>query len=87
MLLGMPVISSDVGGVRDMLEDGREGWLYDTSDVDRLAGLVCHVFAQENESEVLAMAAAAAAHAGRTHDPDVNYSRLMEIYHEINVCV
>lgn len=87
MLLGMPVISSDVGGVRDMLEDGREGWLYDTSDVDRLAGLVCHVFAQENESEVMGVAAAAAAHAGRTHDPDVNYTRLMEIYHEINVCV
>ena len=87
MLLGMPVISSDVGGVRDMLTDGREGWLYDNADVDRLAQLVCHVFAQENESEVLSAAAAAAVHAGRTHDPDANYSRLMEIYHEINVCV
>ena len=84
MLLGMPVISSDVGGVRDMLEDNREGWLYDNSDVDRLAQLVCHGFAKENESEVLSAAAAAAVHAGRTHDPDANYSRLMEIYHEIN---
>lgn len=87
MLLGMPVISSDVGGVRDMLADGREGWLYEASDVKRLAELVCHVFAQENEREVLSVAAAAAIHAENTHDPDTNYSRLMEIYHEINVCV
>ena len=32
-----PVLSSDVGGVRDLITDGATGWLYPLGDVDAAA--------------------------------------------------
>lgn len=87
MLLGMPVISSDVGGVHNMLESGKEGFLYETSDTAALADHICYVFDERNEAELLKIAGAAREHALHTHDPRTNYRRLMEIYHEIYLCV
>lgn len=87
MLLGMPVVSSDVGGVHNMLQHGKEGFLYPVSDTAALAGHIRYIFDAEKEAEVVRMGAAARAHALRTHDPETNYARLMEIYHEICLCV
>ena len=87
MLLGMPVVSSDVGGVHNMLRDGEEGFLYPVSETDKLARHICYVFADENKDKVKAMGDAARRHALITHDPETNYRRLLEIYHEINLCV
>lgn len=87
MLLGMPVISSNVGGVHNMLASGREGILYQKEDIGALADAVCYLFDESHEEEMLAMCRAARAHACRTHDADANYRRLLEIYHEINLCI
>lgn len=87
MLLGMPVVSSAVGGVRDMLVCGKEGFLYETNDTAALAGHICHIFDRANEKEVNAMGRAAREHAFRTHDGVTNRERLREIYHEIYLCV
>lgn len=87
MLLGMPVVSSDVGGVHNMLTAGKEGFLYEPADTDALAQHICFMFDERKETAVLEMARAARAHALRTHDPQGNYRRLMEIYHEIYLCV
>lgn len=81
MLLGMPVVSSAVGGVPSMLEHEREGLLYPCSDTHALTDSVCRLFADD------ALAAAcgrrAAARAAVTHDPERNYTRLVEIYQAI----
>lgn len=87
MLLGMPVVSSDVGGVHNMLTDQEEGFLYETCDVRALAEHVCFIFDKKNQQAVYEMGLRARAHALKTHDPEKNYRRLMEIYHEINLCV
>lgn len=87
MLLGMPVVSSDVGGVRDMLLPGKEGFLYETKDTAALAGHICHMFDRANETEVVSMGKAAREHAYITHDGAANRERLREIYHEIYLCV
>ncbi|HVV18529.1 MAG TPA: glycosyltransferase, partial [Pseudonocardiaceae bacterium] len=34
---GIPVVASDVFGAREMIGDGRSGWLFEPNDVDALA--------------------------------------------------
>lgn len=87
MLLGMPVISSDVGGVHNMLLTGLEGILYPPGDVKALADWICYVFDRKNQVEIEEMGRSARLRALHTHDPETNYRRLLEIYHEINLCV
>lgn len=81
MLLGMPVVSSDVGGVANMLTHGKEGILYPHFDVDALSEAVCQIF--EDKEQAIQMGVMARGHARKTHDGAVNYARLMEIYHQI----
>lgn len=87
MLLGMPVVSSRVGGVHNMLTDKEEGFLYETADTDALAEHICFVFDEKNQEAVCRMGQCARSHALQTHDPEKNYRRLMEIYNEINLCI
>lgn len=87
MLLGMPVVSSDVGGVHNMLTDQKEGFLYEAADVHALAEHICFIFEEKNQQAVCEMGLRAREHALKTHDPEENYRRLTEIYHEINLCV
>lgn len=81
MLLGMPVVSSDVGGVASMLKNKTEGILYPHSDVQKLAEAVCTMFSKEEQA--LQCGLQAREHALKTHDPETNYHRLLTIYREI----
>lgn len=83
MLLGMPVISSDVGGVRNLLVDKTEGFIYSAKDLKELVNAVCEVFSINGSDRQKAMGEAATEHARKTHDPKVNYLRLLEIYEKI----
>lgn len=83
MLLGVPVVSSRVGGVPDMLTDEEEGLLYETEDTDALVHAISRIF--EDDALTQQLSAAARIHARRTHDADVNFGRLLEIYHDIDV--
>ena len=46
-----------------------------------------YVFDEENQERVVTMGQKAREHALKTHNPETNYKRLMEIYHEINLCI
>jgi glycosyltransferase involved in cell wall biosynthesis len=81
MLLGVPVVSSRVGGVKNLLQDQEEGFLYEVEDITALASQVCKVF--EQGAIAREMGNKARAHAMVTHDRSVNYHRLMDIYHVI----
>lgn len=81
MLLGMPVVSSAVGGVADLLKDGEEGLLYPHQDVEALASAVIRLFSDDEEAAALGKKAR--EHALQTHDPERNYKRLLEIYGEM----
>lgn len=80
MLLGVPCVAADVGGVRDLMEAG-EGLIYASADVSALAEHICAVFAMEEKAA--AMGLAARSHAQKTHDPEKNLQDLMTIYEEI----
>lgn len=81
MLLGMPVVSSEVGGVANMLTHGEEGLLYPYQDVEKLADAVCNIF--EQDERAITLGQQARKHALITHAPETNYRRLMEIYEEL----
>ena len=82
MLLSMPVISSDVGGVRDLMSE-EEGFIYPSLDEKALIESVKKCFAQNASAAQKEMCEKAGARARITHNPDTNYKRLLEIYNEI----
>lgn len=78
MILGLPSVAADVGGVSDLLRDGVEGFIYAPGDVDALAEDIKRVFSMEDKAETLGQAAR--AHALVTHDPETNLKTLIQIY-------
>lgn len=81
MLLGMPVVCADVGGLADIFAGGEDGIFYQAGDVGKLAKAVKTMFAGGEEVE--RYRSSARAHAQKNHDPQKNYARLVEIYREI----
>ena len=81
MLLGVPVVSSAVGGVPDLITDEKEGLLYHADNVNALAMAVTRIF--EDEELAGKLSAAARARALQTHDADENYRTLCRMYREI----
>lgn len=102
MILGVPVVSSKVGGVHNLLEDKEEGILYEATNIKALANAVIRVFdayeyedasrmrpirvKEEDIVKIRAFSQKAREHALRTHNPDTNYHRLLEIYEDICQC-
>ena len=84
MLLGVPCVSSLSGGVATMMEHNKEGFIYQSTAPYMLAHYVNKVFSMEEKAENLG--AAAKIHAEKTHAPDTNLNRLLEIYEELANC-
>ena len=85
MLLSMPVISSDVGGVRNLMNE-EEGFIYPSLDKKALIETVKKCFSQNGSREQKEMCEKAGTKARITHDGDTNYKRLLEIYESIIGC-
>lgn len=79
MLLGVPVVASEVGGVPDILQDGAEGLLYTKDNESALCAAIGRVFAADI-SRVNDVVQSASKTARERHDADTNYKRLLEIY-------
>lgn len=81
MLVGTPVVATDVGGTASMLQDGVEGWLVPSYDSYSLAAAIRDAFLRD---DVRAMRASSAqARARLRHDPEINASALVAVYREI----
>ena len=81
MVLGVPCVASDVGGVSDMLKHKEEGFVYQTDAPYMLAHYVCEIF--ENEDLAMKFSKNARIHALKTHDPLTNTAQLIKIYKNI----
>ncbi|QRN85475.1 glycosyltransferase family 4 protein [Clostridia bacterium] len=81
MILGVPCVASDVGGVADMLKHKEEGFVYQSDAPYMLAYYVCELF--QNENLALNFSRKASDHALETHDREKNTKRLIEIYRNI----
>ena len=81
MLLGVPCVASDVGGVIDLLTHKEEGFVYQTDAPYMLAHYVCEIFA--NDDLALQFSKKARKHAMITHDAQTNLNTLLSIYGQI----
>ena len=81
MMLGVPCVAADVGGVHNLLTDGGDGMLYPAGDVNALADRIIEIFTKE--AIVERFSDNARKHARVNHDADQNYYRLIHIYREI----
>ena len=78
MLLGVPCVAADVGGVTTMLTHEKEGFVYQSTAPYLLAYFICRFFAMEDAAQALGQAAR--EHARITHDPEQNLQDLLTIY-------
>ena len=81
MLLGCPIVSSDVGGVRSLLIDGKEGLTYAADEYYIIPPLVSRIF--DDQQLAVTLGENARKHAAITHDPEKNYSDLLAIYNRV----
>lgn len=82
MLLGVPVVASNVGGVHNLVTHGQDGILYTKGKQKEMLAAILRIFADDKLA--LSLSTHAREHAKETHDAEKNYRRLVEIYHEIN---
>lgn len=81
MILGVPCVASDVGGVADLLKHREEGFVYQADASYMLAYYVTEIFSNENLA--LKFSKNARARAMKTHDKEENMKRMLEIYKSI----
>jgi len=80
LALGLPVVASDVGGIRELVTDGREGLLVPPGDAVALAEALLTV---SRDAEVRARLAAAAAAKGASLGVDTSVRRMQDLYLEL----
>lgn len=80
MLLGVPCVAADVGGVSTMMKEG-EGFVYQGTASYMLAHYIQKVFEMGKQAEE--MGCKASAHARMTHDPMKNLDALLNAYDQI----
>ena len=81
MILGVPCVASNVGGVSDMLAHEQEGFLYQVDAPYMLAHYVCEIFG--NDLLANTFSKKTREKGLRTHDQHKNVTMLVDIYHEI----
>ena len=81
MLLGVPCVVSDVGGVKSMLVHNTDGLLHQADAPYMIANNVCAIFADDDAAR--GFSENARTHAARTHDREGNTARLLEIYRTV----
>lgn len=81
MILGVPCVASNVGGVSDMLRHNEEGFVYQADAPYMLAYYICKIF--EDKNLTLEFSTKARKHALITHNKETNTRKLIAIYKEI----
>ena len=81
MLLGMPVLSSSVGGVSSLITHKTTGYLFNPYDRYDLAGWITHIL--QHYDDAVACGSEARRIALKRHDPESIHENLKRIYLEI----
>ncbi len=81
MMLGVPSVASDVGGIADLLKHKEEGFLYQSDAPYMLAHYICEIFGDDQLA--LEFSENARKKALKRHDRKLNNERLKEIYHTL----
>lgn len=80
-ILGTPSIATAVGALPEMIDHGRDGYLYQFYETHVLAQYICNLF--ENESLAKQFSVLGREHAGRTYNREENSRKLLDMYDAI----
>lgn len=83
MLLGTPVISSDVGGVKNMMTHNQDGFVYPFDEPYMLSYYIDKIF--KDDQLAFQISKSARKHANKTHHRVANMERTCQIYEEIRL--
>ena len=83
MIMGVPAISSYVGGAPDMATDGKEALFYRDDDPQLLAYRIKQIF--DDDTLALHLSTHASLRARKTHDPEENLQRMVDIYKRVEM--
>lgn len=81
MILGVPVVAANVGGIPSIMDNGTEGYLYPSNDVQKLSEAVCRIF--ESDELALKFSDNGRKRAEKLYDKRTNIERLLKIYTQI----
>lgn len=81
MLLGVPSIASNVGGVPGVFTDDSDGLMFERGDIDGMVEAIEKIF--DDDSRALKYSNHESMHAKITHNPHANYERLLSIYNQL----
>ena len=81
MLLGVPAVAADVGGVPDLLTHGEDGYLYHAAAPYMLAHYVCKLFADDQTTKTFSKHAR--IRAAKRHDAEKNTEAVLKLYQKI----
>ncbi|MGM7634651.1 glycosyltransferase family 4 protein [Bacillus sp. Hm123] len=81
MLLGVPSVASNVGGVMDLLQHQEEGFVYPSDAPYMLAHYICEIFADDQLA--LQFSRNAKRKAMALHNRELNHERLLDIYFQM----
>ena len=81
MAMGLPIVSTNVGGMPEAIETGVHGLLVPARDPVALAEAVERLAADPNLRR--AMGAQGSARVRKEHDPDTYFERLQDVYREV----
>ncbi len=81
MIIGMPVVATNTGGVPDLLENKKEGLLVQPSDIYAMAGAILEM--HRNYDQAIEYGQNARKRALKRHDPQRIVEDLINIFHRI----
>ena len=76
--LGRPVIATDLGSRRELVDEGETGFLYPAGGVEQLATAIQYLYARPGLART--MGEAGLEKVRRDHSPEGHYDALMQIY-------
>lgn len=81
MILGVPSVASCVGGLQEMIDHGKDGFLYPFHETYMMAEYVCRIFEDNALAETISRRGH--DHAARTYDREQNCRDLLGMYQTI----
>ena len=76
--LGRPVVASDIGSRRELIEDGQTGLLYQTGNIDQLASVIRLLGSRPKLVEKMGRAGWKVVR--ERHSPEGHYQKLLDLY-------
>ena len=84
MLLGTPVVASNVGGIPSILHNGVDGYLYACMNTRELADKICKIF--KNDTLAMKFSRNGRKFAKLIYDKKRNMEQLLDIYNQVMEC-